>query len=70
MQLGYNFSPAMLSSMRLKSLRVYVNAQNLKTFKNSTGYTSEFGGSATNFGVDNGSYPLPAIYTFGINLNF
>jgi TonB-linked SusC/RagA family outer membrane protein len=70
MQLGYNFSPAMLSSMRVKSLRVYVNAQNLKTFKNSTGYTSEFGGSATSFGVDNGSYPLPAIYTFGINLNF
>jgi hypothetical protein len=60
----------MLTRIHLKSLRVYVNAQNLKTFKNSTGYTPEFGGNATQFGIDNGSYPLPAIYTFGLNLNF
>ncbi len=69
-QIGYNFSRGLLDKMHLKYLRLYVNAQNLKTFKNSTGYTPEFGGSATNFGVDNGSYPLPAIYTFGLNLNF
>ncbi|MEO6932757.1 MAG: SusC/RagA family TonB-linked outer membrane protein, partial [Chitinophagaceae bacterium] len=69
-QIGYNFDPAILSRIHLKALRVYVNAQNLKTYKNSTGYTPEFGGSATSFGIDNGSYPLPAIYTFGFNLNF
>lgn len=70
LQLGYNFEPTMLARMRVKGLRLYVNAQNLATFKNSTGYTPEFGGSATSFGIDNGSYPLPAIYTFGLNLNF
>ncbi len=70
LQLGYNFSPAFLKSLYLKSLRVYANAQNLKTFKNNSSFTPEFGGSATVFGVDNGSYPLPAIYTLGINLNF
>ena len=69
-QLGYNFSQAALKSIRLKSLRVYVNAQNLKTFTNSTGFTPEIGGSTTAFGVDNGTYPLPVIYTFGLNLNF
>lgn len=69
-QLGYNFSSEMLSHLHLTSLRLFVNGQNIKTFKNSSGYTPEFGGSATSFGVDNGSYPLPAIYTFGINLNF
>lgn len=69
-QLGYNFSSGMLEKMSIKSLRVYLNAQNLKTFKNNTGYTPEFGGTSTLFGVDDGSYPVPAIYTFGVNLTF
>lgn len=69
-QLGYNFSPGFLSKANIKSFRVYVGGQNLKTFKHNSGFTPEFGGSATQFGVDNGSYPVPAIYTFGINANF
>ncbi|TDE11121.1 SusC/RagA family TonB-linked outer membrane protein [Dyadobacter psychrotolerans] len=69
-QVGYNFSKTALEKIKLKSLRVYVNAQNLKTFTNSTGFTPEIGGSATAFGVDNGTYPVPVIYTFGLNLNF
>ncbi|SKC12649.1 SusC/RagA family TonB-linked outer membrane protein [Dyadobacter psychrophilus] len=69
-QLGYNFTSQTLKSLRLKSLRLYVNAQNLKTFTNSTGFTPEIGGNTTAFGVDNGTYPVPVIYTFGINLNF
>ncbi|MDB5263842.1 MAG: putative TonB-dependent outer rane exported protein, partial [Adhaeribacter sp.] len=69
-QLGYNFNPALLSGARIKALRVYVNAQNAFTFKQNTGYTPELGGSATTFGVDNGTYPVPAIYTFGVNVNF
>lgn len=69
-QLGYTFSPEQLSAMRIKSLRVYVNAQNPVTFKRNSGYTPEFGGSATSFGIDNGSYPMPAIYTAGFNINF
>ena len=69
-QLGYNFDPGMLGRAHIKSLRLFVNAQNLATFTNSTGFTPEVGGSATSFGIDNGTYPLPAIYTFGINLNF
>jgi len=69
-QLGYNFNPELLSSIRVKSLRLYVNAQNAVTFKRNTGYTPEIGGSATSFGVDNGSYPVPAIYTVGVNVNF
>jgi TonB-linked SusC/RagA family outer membrane protein len=69
-QLGYNFKKAALERLKIKSLRLFVNAQNLHTFTNSTGYTPEIGGSAIAFGVDNGTYPLPAIYTFGLNLNF
>lgn len=69
-QLGYSFAPEQLNALKIKALRVYVNAQNPITVKNNSGYTPEFGGSATSFGVDNGSYPVPAIYTAGFNINF
>lgn len=69
-QLGYSFPNSSLSRMGIKSVRLYVNAQNLWTFTNSTGFTPEIGGSATSFGIDNGTYPVPAIYTAGLNLNF
>ena len=54
----------------MQALKVYFNVQNLKTWKHNTGYTPELGGSAIAFGVDNGSYSVPAVYTFGINLTF
>ena len=69
-QLAYSFDKALLAKIRLQALKVYVNIQNLKTWKHNTGYTPELGGSATTFGVDDGSYPVPAVYTFGINLTF
>jgi TonB-linked SusC/RagA family outer membrane protein len=69
LQLAYNINSAVLAKAHIKSLRVFVNAQNLKTWKHNTGYTPEFSGSAISFGVDNGSYPLPVVYTFGVNLN-
>lgn len=69
-QIGYNFSTSALSKLNIKSLRVFISGQNLKTFKDNSGYTPEFGGRATHFGVDAGSYPVPAVYSFGINANF
>jgi hypothetical protein len=69
-QIGYNFSSTLLSGARIRNLRVFLNGQNVKTFKNNSGFTPEFGGSATRFGVDAGSYPVPAIYSVGINATF
>jgi TonB-linked SusC/RagA family outer membrane protein len=69
-QVGYNFSSNLLSKVYIKNLRVFVNAQNLKTFKRNSGFTPEFGGSAIRFGVDAGSYPVPAIYSAGLNVTF
>ncbi|HEX6915050.1 MAG TPA: SusC/RagA family TonB-linked outer membrane protein, partial [Chitinophagaceae bacterium] len=69
-QLAYTFNPAGLSKMHIKSLRVFANVQNLKTFKNNSGYTPEFGGSPTAFGLDYGDGPVPMIVTGGINVNF
>ena len=70
LQLAYSFDKTLLSKIRMQALKVYVNKQNLKTWKHNTGYTPEIGGSAIAFGVDNGTYPVPAVYTFGINLTF
>src|SRR5690606_37963147 len=69
-QIGYNFAPEFMSRLRLKNARVFVNAQKPFTFARNTGYTPEIGGSAISFGVDNGTYPVPAVYTFGVNFNF
>jgi hypothetical protein len=68
--LGYNFSSSFLERARIKSAKLYVNAQNIFTFTKATGYSPEVGGSPIRFGVDNGVYPIPATYTLGINLNF
>ncbi len=69
-QLGYTFGADMLKKLRMRSLRVYINAQNPKTWKNNTGYSPELGGSAIAFGIDANPYPIPAVYTFGLNLTF
>jgi Outer membrane receptor proteins, mostly Fe transport len=69
-QLAYSFDKALLNKVHLKALKIYANAQNPKIWKNNTGYTPEIGGTATAFGIDNGTYPVPAIYTFGFNLSF
>ncbi|WP_299176768.1 SusC/RagA family TonB-linked outer membrane protein, partial [uncultured Chryseobacterium sp.] len=69
-QLGYNFNPSILSSLRLQSLKLFVNAQNLITWKHNSGFTPDLGGSPTKFGVDTGGYPLPIVATFGVNVQF
>jgi TonB-linked SusC/RagA family outer membrane protein len=70
LQLAYNLPSAIANKIAMRNARVFLNAQNLKTFKNNTGFTPEFGGSAVQFGVDQGSYPLPAIFSAGINVTF
>lgn len=69
-QLGYNFKPELLKKVNIKSIRVFANVQNLKTFKRNSGYTPEFGGTATSFGIDNGNGPVPLVFTGGINVTF
>jgi hypothetical protein len=60
----------MLSKAHIKSLRAFINVQNLKTWKRNSGYSPEFGGSPTSFGIDVGNDPIPRIISAGINVNF
>lgn len=69
-QIGYNFDKDMVRNFGLTMMKIYLNAQNLVTWKHNSGFSPEAGGSPTQFGVDNGGYPLPVIATMGINLTF
>lgn len=71
--LGYTFDSKLVRKFHLNNLRVYANVQNLFTLTKYTGFDPEIGVSTANvnvFGLDNGRYPSPQIYTFGINLSF
>ena len=76
LQLGYDFGRELLSKAHIKNLRVFVNVQNLKTFKDNSGYSPEFGGTgnvaAIAFGLDNGDAQgaIPRIITGGVNITF
>ena len=69
-QLGYTFKNEFLNNLKIKNLKMFINAQNMITWKNNSGFTPEFGGSPTSFGVDGGSYPVATITTLGINVTF
>ena len=60
----------LVAKANMKSARVFVNIQNLKTYKNNLGYSPEFGGDATAFGFDNADGALPVVTTFGLNVSF
>jgi TonB-linked SusC/RagA family outer membrane protein len=69
-QIGYAVPNSLVSRAYLKGARVFVNVQNLKTFKNNLGYSPEFTGDATAFGFDNADGALPIVTTFGLNVSF
>jgi TonB-linked SusC/RagA family outer membrane protein len=69
-QLAYTFSQHLISKAKIKNVRAYLNMQNLKTWKNNLGYTTEFGGDATAFGYDNAGGAIPVVTTVGLNVTF
>jgi len=71
--LSYTLPKAFLGNSLLKSVRVYLSADNLKTFDDYPGYTPEsnsYGNSTTRMGVDYTTYPLSRRLIFGASLVF
>ena len=69
LQIGYTFDN--VRQLGIKKARVFVSGQNVITWSRVTGYTPEPQiGSILGGGADNGVYPVPSIYTFGVNVNF
>ena len=66
-QLGYTFRNVFGGGR----VRAYVSAQRPLTLFGYNGFTTEIGGSPIATGIDSSSvYPMQAIYTAGVNLNF
>jgi hypothetical protein len=68
-QLAYRIPGKLL---KLRNARVYVSVQNALTFTKYSGFDPEIGTNRANeplyVGIDETNYPLPRIYTVGINL--
>ena len=70
---GYTLPKALLSKIKVESLRVYVSAQNAITWSKYTGYDPEVslnGQSLINKGVDQGVYPNNKSVQVGLSLSF
>ena len=73
--LGYTFPKSWMQKAHFDNIRVYCNIQNLYTFTKYSGYDPEVGASTQDssgyaYGVDNGRYPSPTTYSFGVSLTF
>lgn len=71
--LGYTFNKKIIKRINIESLRLYMNIQNLCTITGYSGYDPEVGIGTSNanvYGLDNGRYPSPTVYSFGMNLTF
>lgn len=71
--LGYNLPQDLLSSVKMSRVRLYASVQNLYTFTKYSGYDPEIGSfnqSPLLSGIDNGRYPSPRTFSFGVNVEF
>ena len=71
--LGYTFPGKIIKKWGLDNLRVYANIQKLLTITGYSGYDPEIGASTASanvYGLDNGRYPSPTVYSFGLNVSF
>ena len=66
-QIGYSIPSKILNALKIKNLRIYISASNLLTITKYSGYDPEIGSRDNlNFGVDQGSYPVPRTFMAGI----
>lgn len=63
--LSYFLPPKLITRTRLKSVKVYLQCQNVYTFTNYSGFDPEDAGS-----VQLSQYPVPRVFTGGIDIGF
>ncbi len=71
--IGYTLPKKWVEKLRVDNIRASVNLQNLYTLTKYTGYDPEIGVSTASvnvMGLDNGRYPSPTVYSFGLNVTF
>lgn len=71
--LNYNFKSDRFKRAGIEKFSVYATGQNILTFTNYSGFDPEvnaFGRSATELGIDYGTYPQARTVTLGMNVEF
>jgi TonB-linked SusC/RagA family outer membrane protein len=69
--LGYSLPQSISSKVGMKTLRAYARVTNLFTSSKFTGYTPEIvSGNPVLNAIDVSTYPIPRIYSVGLNLTF
>lgn len=74
---GYTFPKQWTQKAKIENLRLYVSMENLYTLTKYSGYTPDLGESGTtgvsynvfSRGIDQGRYPVPRTFSFGIQVN-
>ena len=70
MQLGYSINPNFIEKSGISKLRLYLGVNNLYTFTKYKGYDpGASSGAPIGGGIDDGFYPIPRTYLFGVNIN-
>lgn len=69
-QLGYTLPEKITRKAFISKFRVYVAAENLKTWTKYHGYDPEISSGGTSLGVDYGVYPQARVWTVGCNVAF
>ena len=75
---GYDLPAEIAGRMKMKSARLYLRGTNIFTATKYTGYTPEITSvdpknpatESLNAGIDRGSYPIPSVYSVGLNVTF
>lgn len=69
--LGYTLPQELSTKWKINKLRIYIKGDNIYTLSKFTGYTPEIASNdPLGNAIDMGTYPIPALYSFGINLTF
>ncbi len=75
LSLGYTLPKKLATKLTLQNVRLYATLQNVFTLTKYKGFDPEisqsvgWGSSGLDLGVDNGNYPQPRTFLFGINVS-
>jgi hypothetical protein len=71
--LGYTVPNDVARKIKFENIRIYANVQNLYTLTKYSGFDPEIGVNPMTpnvYGLDYGRYPMPSIYSMGLNFSF
>jgi TonB-linked SusC/RagA family outer membrane protein len=77
LDIGYTFPRQWMQKAGIQNLRMYVSMENLLTLTRYSGYSPDLGESSStgasynifSRGIDQGRYPIPRTFSFGIQVN-